>query len=157
MVVLMEVPDGPAVGDEVAGKAPVLPENLLEGGGAAADFAVGPVVGAHDSLDLSFFYAGFKSRQVGLRHVFFRGLRIERMPEPLGAGVDREVLCARGRLVVRSVALQALDKADAQARGQAGILAVGLVSPAPARVAEDVDVGRPEGESLVDVPVAQPE
>ena len=37
-----------------------------------------------------------------------------------------------------------------------GILAVGLVTPAPARVAENIHVGRPESQTLVDVAVAVP-
>ena len=38
--------------------------------------------------------------------------------------------------------------------GEVRIFAVGLHAAAPARVAEEVDVGRPEGEALIDVALA---
>ena len=59
-----------------------------------------------------------------------------------------------GLQILRVVALQALDELDGHAAGQVGIFAVGLHAAAPARIAEQVDVGGPEGESLVDVALA---
>ena len=53
-----------------------------------------------------------------------------------------------------AVPLQAADIGRAQLGGQHRVLAVGLMAAAPAGVAEDVDVGGPEGQPLVDVPVA---
>ena len=44
----------------------------------------------------------------------------------------------------------------AQLAGQVGVFAVGFLTPPPARVAEDVDVGRPEGKHLVNTPFATP-
>ena len=41
------------------------------------------------------------------------------------------------------VALHAGDKGDAHMRGQERVLAIGLLAPAPARIAIDVDVRRP--------------
>src|SRR6516164_834403 len=52
--------------------------------------------------------------------------------------------------VLRIIALQAGHKGDAQLRGQEGILTVGFLASPPTWVAENVDVGRPEGESVVD-------
>src|SRR6185437_7246515 len=49
--------------------------------------------------------------------------------------------------VVRVGALHAWEEGDGQAAGEEGVLAVGLLAAAPARVAEDVDVGCPEGEA----------
>ena len=61
-----------------------------------------------------------------------------------------EVLRSRVDLaILRIVALQPLDECDAHARGEPRILAVGLLAASPARIAEDVDVRRPERESLV--------
>jgi hypothetical protein len=33
--------------------------------------------------------------------------------------------------------------------GQVRILAIGLLSPAPARIAEDIDIGGPDGQALI--------
>ena len=52
-------------------------------------------------------------------------------------------------------ALQAADESRAQAGGEVGVFAVGLLAPAPAGIAKDVHVGRPHGQPVVDVPVAQ--
>ncbi len=77
------------------------------------------------------------------------------MPVVLGAAVDGEVLGRGDQLqVARVVALQALDERDAHAGGQVWVFAVGFLAATPARVAEDVDVGRPEGEPLVDAALA---
>ena len=65
-----------------------------------------------------------------------------------------KVLGAGGGLERIALALKSLDKAHAAARGQVGIFAIGLMAASPARVAEYVHVGRPEGQSLVYVPVA---
>ncbi len=51
---------------------------------------------------------------------------------------------------IRIVPLQALDERDAQAAGEVGVFAVGLLAAAPARIAENVDVGRPEIQPGVD-------
>ena len=45
------------------------------------------------------------------------------------------------------VALHAGDKRHAHAAGEKRIFAIGLLAASPARVAKDVDVGGPEGES----------
>ena len=74
------------------------------------------------------------------------------MARGLGAAVHGEVL-GRGddAVVLRIVALHAGDEGDAHARGEERIFAVGFLAAAPARIAEDVDVGRPEVEALEDV------
>ena len=61
--------------------------------------------------------------------------------EVLGRGVDLAVL--------RIVTLHRLHERDTHSRGEERIFAVGFLAAAPAGVAENVDVGRPEGEALV--------
>ena len=64
--------------------------------------------------------------------------------------MDRHMLDGRddlGMLQVR--ALQAAHEGDADAAGEERVLTIGLLAPAPARIAEDVDVGRPDGQPLV--------
>ena len=54
-------------------------------------------------------------------------------------------------IVVRIVALHAGNEGHAHAAGEERILAVGLLAAAPARIAEDVNVGCPEVEAFQDV------
>ena len=62
--------------------------------------------------------------------------------EVLGAGVGFQ----HGRL---GIALQAAHDRHAQLAGEIRVFAVGFHPAAPARVAEDVDVGRPKRKSLI--------
>src|SRR5215469_10045778 len=76
------------------------------------------------------------------------------MPRGLRAAVYRIVLGrSNGVVVARVVALHTGDKGNAQAPGQKGVFAVGLLAPAPARVTENVDVRRPEIQSFKNVAV----
>src|SRR5690349_1826926 len=74
------------------------------------------------------------------------------MPSGFRAAVYGEVLRSRNGLeVVRVVALQAGDEGHAETRREKGILAISLLASTPPRVAEDIDVGRPNGEAPVPV------
>ena len=57
---------------------------------------------------------------------------------------DHPVICG-------IVALQAGDERDAHAPGEERIFAIGFLAASPARIAKDVDVGRPEIEAFEDV------
>jgi hypothetical protein len=82
---------------------------------------------------------------------------VEVMAVLLRPAVDREVLRGRNRLVVaRVVTLEPADERHSQAAGQVRVFAVRLLPAAPARVAEDVDVRRPEREPLVPAALALP-
>jgi len=68
----------------------------------------------------------------------------------LGSAVHREVFGARGGLeITRVVALQAPHHGHAQFTSEEGVFAKRLLATPPPRVTEDVDVGRPEGETLI--------
>src|SRR6185312_4865924 len=61
------------------------------------------------------------------------------------SGMHRKMFRSRdGAGVFGIVTLQAGDKGDTELRGQEGVFAIGLLATAPARIAEDVDIGRPE-------------
>src|SRR5229473_1737060 len=51
--------------------------------------------------------------------------------------------------VIRVRALHAANECDGEPSGEVRVFAVSLLTAAPARVAEDVDVGRPEREALI--------
>ena len=46
--------------------------------------------------------------------------------------------------------MQAVDEGGAEGGGEEGVFAVGLLAASPTRIAEDIDVGRPDGETEVD-------
>ena len=54
-------------------------------------------------------------------------------------------------VILRIVALQSGDECHAHAAGQEGIFAVGFLAAAPAWIAKNVDVGRPEIQAFHDV------
>ena len=153
---LVEILDGPAVADHVAAKSPFLAQDSAQQGGAAtAGLTVGAVVCAHNAFGLGFRDAGVESGQIGFAQVLLADLGVEAVAQTLGTAVDREVLGRRHHLQVAwMIALQAAAVGHCQARGEKRAFAVGLVPASPARVAKDVDVGGPEGEPLVQAPVA---
>ena len=76
------------------------------------------------------------------------------MADRFRAAVNRKVLGAcRSLQILLIVALDALNKAYAHAGSQIRILAKGFMTASPARVAENIDIGRPERKSLVNVRV----
>ena len=83
------------------------------------------------------------------------GCDVDGVARRLGAGVYGEVLAGgHGAEVIQVRALHAADEGAAHAAGQERILAVGLLAAAPAWVAEDVDVRRPEGQPEEDAVIA---
>ena len=92
---------------------------------------------------------GAEGGQVGVEFVVLADGDVGDMAGGLGAAVDGEVLGGGDDAVVaRIVALHAGDEGYAHAGGEKGIFAVGLLAAAPAGIAKDVDVGRPEVEAL---------
>ena len=146
LVAGLDVAHGVAVAGDEPLELPLLAQRAVEQGLAGAPgHAVDGVVHAHHRLHLALDDRRAEGGEVGVLDVVSRGLRVEAVPQGLGAGVHGVVL-GRGRhdRVVEVVALHAGDEGDPEAAGEEGILAVGLLSAAPARVAEDVDVRRVE-------------
>ena len=163
-VVLVKIPDGPAVRHEMPLKAPFSPQDIPDQRiASAAGLSVGAVVGSHDRLRLRFLYAGFKGGKIGFIQILFSNLRVEFMAQALRAGMHRKMLGAGRRFQVfllfvlrRAGSLQALHIGHAKAGGQIRVLSVGLMPSSPSGVPENIHVRRPEGQSLVNVPVAVP-
>ena len=145
----VDVGDGGAVADDVAGEGPGVAKVIVqEHGVGAGGRAVDGVVGAHDGLRVGLGDGGAEGGEVGVFEVVRGDVDVGLMARGLRAGVHGEVL-GRGddAEVVGVGALHAGDEGDGHAAGEEGIFAVGLLAAAPARVAKDVDVGRPEGEA----------
>ena len=118
-----------------------------EGTGAARN-AVKRVIGAHHAGDLTLAHHPLELRQICLIQVAIRKLGIETMPVPFRAAVDRVMFCASHRQhVVGIVTLNAFDEFDANLAREKGVFTVSLLAASPARIAEDVDVRRPESQA----------
>ncbi len=75
---------------------------------------------------------------------------VEAMTQRFRTAVDCEVLGAgRGFEIARIIPLQARHERRGHLPRQERIFAPGLLTATPARVAEDIDVGRPEGQALI--------
>ena len=151
----VEVPDSPAVGGEIAVEAPFL-QLPHEERACAGRLAVHEIIRAHHAFNVRVLDQGAERREIGLLDVLRGYLRVECVALRLGAAVYREMLRAGGGFQILPVALEPSYVLLAKLRGEVRVLAVGLVTPAPARVAENIHVGRPEGQTLVDVAVAVP-
>ncbi len=118
--------------------------------GGARRRAVQRVVRTHHRAGLSFDDGSAEGRRIGRFHIAWRHIDIESMPARLGPAVHGEVLGRGDRArVVEVLALQAVDKAHCHLSGEERVFAVRFHATAPARVAEDIDVGRPDGETGV--------
>ncbi len=156
LVALVYVHNRAAVGNDKAFEAPgvaqvILEQHLVGAGGPLVD----GVVGAHDRLHMAFGHGGAEGWQIGLFEIAVAGIDVEAVAQLLRTAMHGEVLAGGdGAQVFEVVALDAGDKGNAQSAGEERVLAVGLLASAPAGIAEDVDVGRPEGQSIKDAVVA---
>ena len=150
-VTSIDVVDGAAVGHDVAREAPLAPQDVLEQHVAAARrLAVDPVVGAHQRIRPALPDADLEVRQIALAQVALAHHGVERVPFRLGTRVHREMLHGgHGLQVLRVVALHAPDELHRESSREERVFAVGLLAPPPAWIAEQIDVGGPEGQALV--------
>jgi len=147
---LMKIADGPAVGDDVAAETPILAKKIEEKMVGAGGFAANGVVGAHDGIGVAVDDGGAEGGGVGVVEIVERNGDVHTMTENVGAAVNGEVFgSGDGFEVARVVALEAGDEGYTEAAGEEGIFTVGFLAASPARIAKDVDVGRPEGEAVV--------
>ena len=145
MVASQDVADGAAVADDVAGEVPLVAQaGLQQVRARASRDAVHGVVDAHDRGCLAFDDGGAECGQVGIDEVPLVDARVEAVSCRLRSAVHGVVLRRRHHLqVVRVGSLHPRHERHAHAGREIRILAVGLLAASPARVAEDVDVGRP--------------
>ncbi len=151
LVMLEDVFDRVAVRNHVALESPSIAQRLLQQQRAGRRrLAIHAVVGAHDCGDLALLHQRLERGQVGVVEILLARMHIEVMSIGFGPAMHREVLRRRVHLaVLRIVALQTAHERDAHACGQPGIFAIRFLTAPPARVAKDVDVRRPERESLI--------
>ncbi len=147
----MEISECPAVGNKMPLKAPVCPQNLLQGRASAAGLPVCPVIGSHHSLYLCFLYQLFKGGQIGFIHILFRCLRVKFMPEGFRAGMDCKVLRTGGCLQIFAIPLQALHISLSQLSCQIRVLPIGFMTSSPSGVPENIHIGGPESKTFINI------
>ena len=153
---MVEVPDSPAVAHHQIFVSPFVPENLGQQAVApAARLPLETLVGAHDLLHVGLLHQRLEGRQVGLPQIpRVQMLHVEIVPLGLRAAMHGIMLGTGVELVVLRVPrpLEAFHHGHPHTGGQPRVFPPGLLSPSPARVAEDVHVGRPERQPLVHLP-----
>src|SRR5262252_1362019 len=156
MVSVKDVSYRLAIRNHISFKAPLTAQLVHEQKFVGARWlAVDAVVRAHHGPGFAFGYGSTKRRQIGLHFIVLAYAYVGLMPRGLRAAVYRIVLGrSNGAVVARIVALHTGDKGNAQAPGQKGVFAVGLLAPAPARVTENVAVRSPKIQAFKNVAVA---
>ena len=154
-----KVANGTAVACDESLEAPVVAQYmLLVAGIATAGITVDALVGAHHLCYVALLYQCLEGRQVGFPQVTFRQLLdVERVAVPLRTAMYGKVLGAGQELFIlvltgfagQALSLQSVHHGQSHTFCQVWILAVGLLSASPSWVTEDVDVRRPERQSLI--------
>jgi len=146
----VEIGDGAAVGDNEALEAPLIAEKIVEESAGAGGFAENAIVSTHRRVGVAVDDGGAKRGSVGVVKIVEGDGNVEAMADGFRARVDGVVFGSGDSLqVVRILTLEASDEGDAEARGQKRIFTVGFLAASPARIAKDIDVGRPIGEAVV--------
>ena len=136
---------------ESPGVAKKIVEKMIGAGGFAAD----RVVRAHHGSSVGFDDGGAEGRSVSLVEIVRGDGSVEVMALRLGAAVHGIVFGGGDGLEILGVDRPGAPlRTHAEAAGEEGIFAVGFLAASPARIAKDIDVGRPEGESLVEAVIA---
>ena len=150
---IIEVGDCPAVGHHDTLVAPFIAKDAGEQAvAAAAGVALIAVVGTHHLLHVALLHESLEGRKICFAKVArINVLGIEGMAVPFGTGVDGKMFCAGMELVIFGVAwaLKSTHHGKTHLRGEVRILAIGFLTAPPTGITENVDVGGPEGQTLV--------
>jgi len=143
---LRHVVDGIAVGDHIALEVPVLAQPLTQQPGQGADRrAADGVVRTHDRSGVGIDDGCAKRGEIRVFKVMRRWIDIEAMAAGFRPAVHGEVLWRGDHRGMQGIAaLKATDESTGERGSEGGVLAVGFLPAAPAWVAEDIDIGRPE-------------
>ena len=147
-----DIGDGSAVGDNISVELPFVLQSLMQKQFAGAGRgSIDGVVSAHDAVGVGVDDKASECGKIRVGEIVRGDDGVEGVARDSGPAVNREVFCRGNDLeIARIRTLQTLHKGGADAAGEKRIFAVGFLSASPARVAIDVDIGRPEGEAIVD-------
>ena len=138
-MVLMKIPDCPAVGNIMTLKSPFFSQRLLnQCWTSAAWFSVRAVVCSHNSLYIRFFDKCLKSRKIRFFHIFRCRLRIKFVAQIFRTAVYRKMFCTGCRLHHLTIALQTFYKRNTQTGSQIRILSRRFMTSSPAWIAENI-------------------
>ena len=153
VVVLVDIDDRAAIGDDITFEVPLAAELVLKQEFVGAcGLAVDAVVGAHDGGGLGLCDGGAEGGQIGVDLVVLAYGHVGGVARRLGAAVHGVVFGRRDDAVISGVfTLHPGDEGHAHAPGEERVFAVGLLAAAPTRIAKDVDVRSPEVEALEDI------
>ena len=151
-VMLMEIAYCPAIGHKVSVKAPLVQLGHKKTA-RAGSLAVYTVICAHYALNVSFSDECFKCRKIGFFNILFGNFGIKLVTHCFGTAVYSIMLSTSGSFHCFSFTLQAIYKGFSVFGGQIRIFAVSLMSSAPSRITENIDIGRPEGQPFVYISV----
>ncbi len=143
-----EVVDGVAIGEDDGVVAPLVAQDVDEQAvAAAAGLAFKALIGAHHLAHVGFLHQCLKGWQIRLPEVAVGRFDVHRVAQRLRTAVHGIVLGAGMSLIILVVVtLHAFDCCYAQNGVHIRVFATGLLSPTPARIAEDVDIRAPERE-----------
>ena len=153
-----EVANGTTVAGYQALEAPFFAQYLLFVAGLTATWlTVDALIGTHHLGHLALLHQSLEGWQIGLPEVALgQVLHIEGMAVPFWSamhgkvlGTGQQLLIVAQRLTIVAVALQATHHSKTHLRRQEGVFAIGLLSSTPTRVAEDIDIGCPERQTLI--------
>ena len=132
-------------------KTPFAAQDIFEQKFAGTtDFIQRAVVGAHHRFNLCFRDQFFEGRQVGIVQLTFGHNGIEGVTIFLRSRMDSIMFgTCRCFEIFGMIALQALHKRRCHLTGKERVFAPGFLSAPPARIAENIHIWRPEGQSLI--------
>src|SRR6266566_1764889 len=146
MVISENIANRIAIRDYVSLEMPgttkcVLQKELI----CAGRLTIDRVVGAHHGIGMAFNNRCAKCRRVRVQLVVLADVNVGEMTRRLRPAVNSEMLRRRDNSkIVRIVSLHSGDERYSQAPAQERIFSIRLLAAAPAGIAEDIDVGRPE-------------
>src|ERR1019366_7712000 len=134
----------------VAVKSPVVAKSVQQKWAGARRQPENRVAGAHDACGFSFCNCCAKRGVVGIREIVRSDFDVEAMADWLRAAMHGKMFWGGNCFqITRIISLQSGHECHADARSEEGIFAIGFLASAPARIAKDIYVGRPERESEV--------
>ena len=158
-----EIAYGPAVAGNQSLEAPFVAQYLsFEAGIAATRLSVDALVGTHHFCHITLLHQCLEGWQVGFPQVACRQLlHVEGVAVPFRSAMHGKVLRTSqqflvfrrsqqtGLAVVVRLSLQSVDDGQSHPLRQVRVFAVGLLSASPAGVTVNVDVRRPERQTLI--------
>src|SRR5688572_24994956 len=147
---LVDVVDCATIGNYIPVEPPLatqhVPEQLCARTGRLAVYAV---VSTHHGGRARFHNSRTESRPVSLTHIAFVCGRVKTMAVGLRTRMNRVVLGSGNDFqILRIVTLQSVDECHTETAGEVRIFSVSLLATSPAWIAKDIDVWRPERQTV---------